>query len=52
MAVKGAFLNVRINSSGLDDKDFVTDIIHKGKDIVKNAETIEQEILALVERNL
>jgi glutamate formiminotransferase/formiminotetrahydrofolate cyclodeaminase len=32
-AVMGAFMNVRINASGYDDKAFVNDIIAKGKDI-------------------
>ena len=31
--IKGAFLNVRINASGLNDKDFTEKIISKGEDI-------------------
>ena len=31
-AVMGAFMNVRINASGFDDKAFVSEIIAKGKD--------------------
>jgi len=52
MAVKGAFLNVRINSGGLNDKDYVTVIINKGEDIVKKAEMLEMEILSIIDKNL
>ena len=52
MAVKGAFLNVRINAVNMDDKDFVLQIIQKGKELVACSENMEKEILALVEKNL
>ena len=32
-AVMGAFMNVRINAAGYDDKDYVNDVIAKGKEI-------------------
>jgi glutamate formiminotransferase/formiminotetrahydrofolate cyclodeaminase len=32
-AVMGAFMNVRINASGFNDKTFVNDILAKGKEI-------------------
>jgi glutamate formiminotransferase/formiminotetrahydrofolate cyclodeaminase len=47
-AVMGAFMNVRINASGYDDKAFVNDIIAKGKDIESNTITLETEILKIV----
>jgi glutamate formiminotransferase/formiminotetrahydrofolate cyclodeaminase len=43
--IRGAFLNVRINASGLSDKVFVTDIITKGADI--EAKTLAAEDLIL-----
>jgi glutamate formiminotransferase / formiminotetrahydrofolate cyclodeaminase len=47
--IKGAFLNVRINSLGLDDKDFVNDILNKGRMIESEAVREEESILKMVE---
>jgi glutamate formiminotransferase/formiminotetrahydrofolate cyclodeaminase len=47
-AVIGAFLNVRINAAGYEDKKFVTDILEKGKEIESNASALENEILQIV----
>jgi len=47
--IKGAFLNVRINSLGLDDKDFVNDILNKGRAIESQAVSEEEVILKMVE---
>ncbi len=47
-AVMGAFMNVRINASGYDDKTFVTEILAKGKDIETKAIALETEILKIV----
>lgn len=52
LAVKGAFLNVRINASGLKDKKFVDSVISKGLSIVEKTKKLETEVLELVERNL
>ena len=46
--VKGAFLNVRINASGLTDRDFVKAIINKGEDIEAKTIAAEEEILKIV----
>jgi len=46
--IKGAFLNVKINSNGLDDKQFVNSIINSGNEIVLKAAAQEAEILKLV----
>jgi glutamate formiminotransferase/formiminotetrahydrofolate cyclodeaminase len=46
--IKGAFLNVKINSNGLDDKQFVNSIITSGNEIVLKAADQEAEILKLV----
>jgi glutamate formiminotransferase / formiminotetrahydrofolate cyclodeaminase len=37
-AVIGAFMNVRINAGGYDDKNFVNDIITKGREIERKAQ--------------
>jgi glutamate formiminotransferase / formiminotetrahydrofolate cyclodeaminase len=47
-AVMGAFMNVRINASSYNDKDYVNDIITKGKTIEANIITQEAEILQIV----
>jgi len=43
--IRGAFLNVRINASGLDDKEFVRELLDKGKAIESNAAREEEAIL-------
>jgi glutamate formiminotransferase/formiminotetrahydrofolate cyclodeaminase len=47
--IKGAFLNVRINASGLDDRDFVKNLLDKGWSIEKKAIREEEDILSKVE---
>jgi len=47
-AVMGAFMNVRINAGGLDDKEFVNDMLRKGKEIEAKAKAKEEEILSIV----
>lgn len=51
-AVMGAFMNVRINASGYDDKSFVNDIITKGKDIESKTIALESEILKVVNEKI
>ncbi len=51
-AVMGAFMNVRINASGLDDKKFVDEIITKGKLIEKQTIAAESEILSIVNEKI
>jgi glutamate formiminotransferase/formiminotetrahydrofolate cyclodeaminase len=51
-AVMGAFLNVRINAGGCDDKTFVDEIISKGRDMERNAVQLETEILRLVNEKI
>jgi len=51
-AVKGAFMNVRINSKDLDDKSFVDDLIKKGQKIEKETEELEKEIIRIVESKM
>jgi glutamate formiminotransferase/formiminotetrahydrofolate cyclodeaminase len=47
-AVMGAYLNVKINASGLTDNYFKTDILAKGADIEAKAIAFEKEILEVV----
>ena len=51
-AVMGAFMNVRINAAGFNDKDFVNEIIAKGKTIEENTNQLEAEILAIVNEKI
>lgn len=46
--VMGAFLNVRINAAGLDDKAFAADIIRQAQEYVDKANQAEAEILETV----
>jgi len=48
-AVMGAYLNVKINAGGLDDKTFAEEYVKKGEEIVTMAKQLEEEILAVVE---
>ena len=51
-AVRGAFLNVKINCGDCQDKDFVKNIINKGDDLVQKAQKIEAEIMAITESKI
>jgi len=51
-AVMGAFMNIRINAAGYDDKAFVDDIIGKGKEIEERAIAMETAILKLVNEKI
>jgi len=50
--VKGAFLNVKINSGDLDDKSFVQAVRQKAEEIDKKTNEMEKEILDIVEQKL
>ncbi len=51
-AVIGAFMNVRINASGLDDKHFVTDVLNKGREIENKTIALESEIIKIVNEKI
>ncbi|HMJ48311.1 MAG TPA: cyclodeaminase/cyclohydrolase family protein, partial [Ferruginibacter sp.] len=51
-AVMGAFMNVRINAAGYDDKAYVKDIVAKGKEIEDKAIALEGEILRVVNEKI
>ena len=48
-AVYGAYLNVKINASGLDDKAFAEEKVRSGKELLEKSLQLEKEILAIVE---
>ena len=47
-AVMGAYMNVRINCNGFEDKAFVSKMIEEGKKIEQSAQKLEGEIIAIV----
>ena len=51
-AVMGAFLNVKINASGLDDKNYVENILLKGQELENIAQELESEILAITNKKI
>lgn len=51
-AVIGAFMNVRINAGGYDDKTFTADIIRRGKEIEEKAIALEAEIIKTVNEKI
>ncbi|MDD2192478.1 MAG: cyclodeaminase/cyclohydrolase family protein, partial [Bacteroidales bacterium] len=51
-ACYGAFMNVKINASSLDDKAFVNDLIAKGQALIEKADTIEKEYTARVMKQI
>ncbi len=48
----GAWLNVKINVGGLEDKEFAEKVLAEGKEMIKKAQKIETEILDSVEGKL
>ncbi len=51
-AVMGAFMNVRINAAGYNDKTFVNDVVARGKDIESKTIALEAEILKVVNEKI
>jgi glutamate formiminotransferase/formiminotetrahydrofolate cyclodeaminase len=51
-AIMGAFLNVKINASGLKDKAYVENILAKGKEVEEKAQALEAEILAITNQKI
>ena len=48
--IRGAFMNVRINASGLEDKEFVRDLLKRGQEIESGAIGEEDAILKKAEK--
>jgi len=51
-AVMGAFMNVRINAAGYDDKEYVAEIVQKGKVIENKTVEKEKDILGIVNQKI
>jgi glutamate formiminotransferase/formiminotetrahydrofolate cyclodeaminase len=51
-AVMGAFLNVKINAGGLNDKSWTEQKISSGEEFVKKSQNLEAEILKIVEEKI
>jgi glutamate formiminotransferase/formiminotetrahydrofolate cyclodeaminase len=51
-AVMGAFMNVKINCAGFDDKDYVKDIISKAQDIEDKTIALEAEIIKITNEKI
>jgi len=51
-AVIGAFLNVKINAAGIDDKIFKEEMVSKGQQIVDAAIAEEKSILEIVDKKI
>ncbi len=51
-AVMGAFLNVKINAEGLDDKEKVKEFLAKGEQLVLHAQDMENTILEIVNKKI
>jgi formiminotetrahydrofolate cyclodeaminase len=50
--IKGSFLNIKINASVIDDKDYVREIFIKGCDIDTKSNMEEEAILKMVEEKI
>ena len=50
--IKGAYLNVKINASGLEDKEFIREVLIKGCDIDSKARMESEAILKMVEEKI
>ncbi len=51
-AVRGAFLNVKINTVGFSDTDFVATVLAEASDLMEKAEAAERWILGIVDRKI
>ena len=45
-AIRGAYLNVKTNAVGLDDRDYVTQVLTEAESLVDRAERLEVQVLA------
>ncbi len=51
-AVMGAYLNVKINAAGLDDREFADKVLAEGLSIQQRTMALEQEILEIVNQKI
>lgn len=50
--IKGAYLNVRINAAGLEDRTPALPLLERAEAIVKEAEALEKEVIDEVNKNI
>jgi glutamate formiminotransferase/formiminotetrahydrofolate cyclodeaminase len=50
--VIGAYLNVKINASGLEDKTYIEKILKEADEIVTKSKAAEEDILGIVESKI
>jgi len=51
-AVEGAWLNVKINASGIEDKVFANDLLEKAAEIAQKAKEMRDEIIQTVDKKI
>ncbi len=51
-AIRGAWLNVRINAKGLKDSEFLNTILNEGTGLVNKSDQRESQILEIVEKKI
>ncbi|MBT3175119.1 MAG: glutamate formimidoyltransferase [Lentimicrobiaceae bacterium] len=51
-AVEGAYLNVKINASGINDKTFTDDLLNKGLKIAETAKVLRDDIIEVVDNKI
>jgi glutamate formiminotransferase/formiminotetrahydrofolate cyclodeaminase len=51
-AVMGAWLNVRINAAGYDDRKWVEQVLSRGKELESKTTAAEAEILRIVDNKI
>ena len=51
-AIHGAFLNVQINTGDLKDKQFVEEVLQKGKQLADRADAFEAELMKLTKEKM
>lgn len=51
-AIRGAYMNIQVNTGGLDDKEYAAQVLSAGKKMADAADIAEQEILRIVESKL
>jgi glutamate formiminotransferase/formiminotetrahydrofolate cyclodeaminase len=50
--VRGAHLNVKINTADLEDKGYVSEVLAEAERIATEAEALEERIMSMVEGKL
>ena len=51
-AVRGAYLNVKVNIASFDDKNFTQNVIKEADALLKKAEKLEKDIIKIVESKI